>query len=142
MLRVISAISEKQSNENIALYAAMIMPHLVLSRTTSEPDATRNKTTTRRLRMWLNGEIGEFFKEAEALQKRTTNQTPTIGETPPAKSCDNTYVVASSENNQPYHPVIFDRIQSGAIRRAGMKTRKPRTLGCGCQRMAALDIQF
>ena len=72
MDRLLSAISEKQSNENIALYAAMLMPHLVLSRTTSEPDASRNKTTTRRLRMWLNGEIEELFKEAEALQKRTT----------------------------------------------------------------------
>ena len=67
---VLSAISEKQSNENIALYAAMLMLHLVLSTTTSEPDATRNKTTTRRLRLWLNGEIEELFKEPEALPKR------------------------------------------------------------------------
>ena len=72
MDRVLSAISEKQSNENIVLYAAMLMPYLVLSMTTSEPDATRNKTTTGRLRMWLNGEIEDLFKEAEALQKRTT----------------------------------------------------------------------
>ena len=41
---------------------------------------------------------------------------------PPAKSCDDTYVVASSEKIPPYHPVIFDRKQAGAIRRAGMKT--------------------
>ena len=40
----------------------------------------------------------------------------------PGKSCDDTYVVPSSENIPPYHPVIFDRIQAGAIRRAGMKT--------------------
>ena len=33
---------------------------------------------------------------------------------PPAKGCDDTYVVASSENIPPYHPVIFDRIQAGA----------------------------
>ena len=71
MDRVLAAIAEKQSNENTALYAAMLMPHLVLARTTSEPDASRNKTTTRRLRMWLNGEIEELFKKAEALQKRT-----------------------------------------------------------------------
>ena len=50
----------------------MLMPHLVLAKTTSEPDASRNKTTTRRLRMWLIVEIEELFKEAEALQKRTT----------------------------------------------------------------------
>ena len=41
---------------------------------------------------------------------------------PPAKSCDDAYVVASSGNNLPYHPVIFDRIQAGAIRRSGMNT--------------------
>ena len=75
MERVLAAIAEKQSNEDIALYAAMLMPHLVLARTTSEQDASRNKRTTRRLRMGLNGEI-EIFKEAEALQKR--NQNPTI----------------------------------------------------------------
>ena len=72
MDRILAAIAEKQSNENIALYAAMLMPHLVLARTTSEPDASRNKTTTRRLKMWLNGEIEQLFKEAEAVQKRTT----------------------------------------------------------------------
>ena len=71
MDRVIAVIAEKERNENIALYAAMLTFHLVLARTTSEPDASRTKTTTRRLRMWLNGEIGELFKEAEALQKRT-----------------------------------------------------------------------
>ena len=49
------------------------MPLLVLARTTSEQDASRNKRTTRRLRMWLNGEIEEIFKEAEALQKRNQN---------------------------------------------------------------------
>ena len=65
MDRVLAAIAEKQSNENIALNAAMLMPHLVLARTTSEKDASRNKTTTRRL-----NRCG--FKEAEALQKRTT----------------------------------------------------------------------
>ena len=50
----------------------MLMPHLVLARTASEPDASRNKTTTGGLKMWLNGEIEHLFKEAEALQKRTT----------------------------------------------------------------------
>ena len=65
MDRVLAAIAEKQSNENIALNAAMLMPHLVLARTTSEQDASRNKTATRRL-----NRCG--FKEAEALQKRTT----------------------------------------------------------------------
>ena len=172
MDRILAAIAEKQSNENIALYAAMLMPHLVLARTTSEPDASRNKTTTRRLKMWLNGEIEQLFKEAEAVQKRTTksksnNRTRDMfrdfdahmsagkisnalrsvndcekggvlslsekidnktvfdilkDKHPPPKSCDDAYVVASSGNNLPYHPVIFDRIQAGAIRRAGMKT--------------------
>ena len=48
------------------------MPHLVLASTTSEPDASRNKTTSRRLRMWLNGKIEEVFKE-----QRQRNQYPT-----------------------------------------------------------------
>ena len=72
MDRILAAFAVKQSNENIALYAAMLMPHLVLARTTSELDASRNETTTRRLKMWLNVEIEQLFKEAEASQKRTT----------------------------------------------------------------------
>ena len=72
MDRVLAAIADKQSIENLALYATMLKPHLVLAKTTSAPVASRNKTTTRRLRMWLSGEIEERFKEAGALQKRTT----------------------------------------------------------------------
>ena len=72
MDRVLAVIAQEQSNENTALYAAMLIPHLVIARTTSEPDASRNKTTTRRLKMWLNGENEQLFKEAEALQKQKT----------------------------------------------------------------------
>ena len=71
MDRVLAAMAEKQSNENIALYAAFLMPLLVLATTTFEPDTSRNKMTTRQLRMWLNVESEKLFKEAEALHKRT-----------------------------------------------------------------------
>ena len=64
---VLAAMAQKQNDENIASFAAMLMTHLVLTRPTAEPDASRNKTTTRRLRMLLNGETEDFFKEAEAL---------------------------------------------------------------------------
>ena len=53
---VLAAIAEKQRKENIALYAAMLMPQLRLARIASEPDQSRNKTT-KRLKVSLNGEI-------------------------------------------------------------------------------------
>ena len=69
---LMTPLAENSSKANIALYAAMLFPHLILARTSSEPDTSRNQVTTRRLRMWLTGEIEELFHEAEALQKRST----------------------------------------------------------------------
>ena len=45
--------------------------HLILARTSSEPDRSRNQITTR-LRMCLTGEIEELFHKTEAIRKRST----------------------------------------------------------------------
>ena len=69
---LMTLFAENSSKANIALYAAMLLPHLILARTSSEPDTSQNQVTTRRLRMWLTGETEVLFLEAEVLQKRST----------------------------------------------------------------------
>ena len=66
---LLTPFAENSSKANIALYAAMLFPHLILARTSSEPKTSRNQLTTRRL---MTGEIEELFHEAEAIQKRST----------------------------------------------------------------------
>ena len=68
-------IAENTENAHVAFYAAMLLPHLILARTNSEPEVSRNKVMARRLTMWLNGEIEPLFNEAEALQKRLRKST-------------------------------------------------------------------
>ena len=97
MDRVLAAIAEKQSIENLALYAAMLMPHLVLAKTTSGPDASRNKTTTSRLRMWLNGEIEERFKKQKHCRNEQRNQNPTIEQDICYETSMHTYPLGNSQ---------------------------------------------
>ena len=46
------------------------MPHLILARTKTDTDTSNNKTITRKLNSWLQGDIKSQFSEAKALQTR------------------------------------------------------------------------
>ena len=73
---IITAFVDKTEFSFIALKAAMVMPHLVLTRPKDETDGSLSKTLTRRMDQWLNAEFGELFQEAKALQQR---QKKTLG---------------------------------------------------------------
>ena len=57
-------------NAKVALTAAMLMPHLILARTKTDTDTSNNKTITRRLNSWVQGDMKSLFSEAKALQTR------------------------------------------------------------------------
>ena len=169
---LLKPIAENSQHSPLSFYVALLLPHLVLARTTSDPDTSRNKVIARRLSMWLNGEIEPLFHEAEALQKRMpkskskhqkdefknfdvnmtsgkiSNALRCINDAdkggvlslteiingksvldilkekdPPPGPCHDQYITQASRETPPYHPVIFDRIQAGAVQRAAMRTQ-------------------
>ena len=54
--------------------AAMILPHLLLSKTKSETNGSNSKTLSRRIILWKQGILDDFFTEAKALPIRHPNQ--------------------------------------------------------------------
>ena len=50
--------------------AAMVLPHLILARTTDRRDGSIDKLLQKRLQLWINGDFDNFFAESHALQKR------------------------------------------------------------------------
>ena len=68
-------VAEKKSNEETALYASMLMPHLVLARTRTDREQSIGKTLERRLHAWLRCDFEALFTEAKALQQRAPTRT-------------------------------------------------------------------
>ena len=64
------AENEKSRNSNVALYFAMVMPHLVLARTKEKRETSIGKTIQRRTEAWLSCEFEAFLNEAKAVQQR------------------------------------------------------------------------
>ena len=62
-------------NSDVALYAACIMPHLVLPKTKTEIDGSISKIIGRRLKQWTSGKIEDLLEEPTALQRRLTKTT-------------------------------------------------------------------
>ena len=50
--------------------AALVLPHLILARTTDLRDGSVNKLLQKRLQLWINGDFDKLFEESHALQKR------------------------------------------------------------------------
>ena len=68
-------VAERKSNEETALYASMLMPHLVLARTRTDREQSIGKTLERRLHAWLRCDFEALFNEAKALQQRAPTRT-------------------------------------------------------------------
>ena len=68
-------VAEKKSNEETALYASMLMPHLVLARTRTDREQSIGKTLERRLHAWLRCDFEALFTEAKALQQRAPTRS-------------------------------------------------------------------
>ena len=63
-------VAEEWRNSNVALYYAMVMPHMVLARTKENRETSTGKTIQRRMEAWLSCEFEALFNEAKALQLR------------------------------------------------------------------------
>ena len=72
---LLSPIANNSCNSDVALYAACIMPHLVLPKTKTEIDGSISKIIGRRLKQWNSGKIEDLLEEATALQRRLTRTT-------------------------------------------------------------------
>ena len=67
---IFDEVAEKSRNPNVALYFAMVMPHLVLARRKEKRETFIGKTIHRRMEAWLSCEFEALFNEAKALQLR------------------------------------------------------------------------
>ena len=65
---------EETPNSNVAMKAAMILPHLLLPKTKSETNGSNSTTLSRRIILWKQGLLDELFIEAKALQIRHPKQ--------------------------------------------------------------------
>ena len=63
-------VAKKLRNSNVALYYAMVMPHLLLARTKEKRETSTGKTIQRQMEAWLSCEFEALFNEAKALQLR------------------------------------------------------------------------
>ena len=70
MLKEILSANLNDSNAETALYRAMVIPHLILTRTRKEDDTSNNKTVEGRLYQWLKSDIEFLFPEAKSIQQR------------------------------------------------------------------------
>ena len=61
------SLVQETSNSNVAMKTAMILPHLLLPKTKSETNGSNSKTLSRRIILWKQGLLDEFFTVAEAL---------------------------------------------------------------------------
>ena len=57
---ILSSTIDHNEKNKTAIYAAMVMPHLILARTKSSNDGSINKTVSRRLDQWIKGEYEEL----------------------------------------------------------------------------------
>ena len=62
------SLVEETPNSNVAMKAAMILPHLLLPKTKSESNRSNSKTLSRRIILWKQGLLDKLFTEAKALQ--------------------------------------------------------------------------
>ena len=60
----------KQKHHEVSIKAAMVLPHLILARTTDRRDGSVNKLLQKRLQLLVNGHFDKLFEESHALQKR------------------------------------------------------------------------
>ena len=68
------SLVEKTPNSNVAMKAAMILPHLLLPKTKSETNGSNSKTLSRRIILWKQGLLDKLFTESKALQIRHPKQ--------------------------------------------------------------------
>ena len=68
------SLVEETPNSNVAMKAAMILPHLLLPKTKSETKGSNSKSLSRRIILWKHGLLYEIFTEAKALQVRYPKQ--------------------------------------------------------------------
>lgn len=70
-------ITEASQNEDKALLAMMILPHLTLAQTKTQVDGSLNKTLNRRLDSWQLFDLDTLVNEARALQKKKPSSRQT-----------------------------------------------------------------
>ena len=68
------SLVEETPNSNFAMKAAMIVTHLLLPKTKSETNGSNCKTLSRRIILWKQSLLDEFFTDAKALQIRHLKQ--------------------------------------------------------------------
>ena len=68
------SLVEETPNSNVAMKAAMILLHLLLSKTKSETNGSHSKTLSGRIILWKQGLLDEFSIEAKALQIKHPKQ--------------------------------------------------------------------
>ena len=68
------SLVEETPNSNVAMKAAMILPHLLLLKTKSKTNGSNSKTLSRRIVLWKQDLLDEIFTEAKALQIRHSKQ--------------------------------------------------------------------
>ena len=176
----------------MSMKAALVLPYLILARTTDRREGSVNKLLQKRLELWISGDFDKLFEESHALKKRNRtkrkllfNETKELnrqmnpgkvansirrfqneqnggvrdlqekinGETvlqilkskhPLTQPYDPALIVDDSPNTLPYLPLIFDRIEAHAIRRAALKTSggHGRTICSRCLGMAPVSNGF
>ena len=80
MNNLLAPLANNSCNSDMAMYAALILPHLVLSKTKTEVDGSISKIIGRRLKQWNSGQIEELFEEAKAIQLRLVKNNKNIDE--------------------------------------------------------------
>ena len=68
------SLVEETPISNVAIKAAMILPHLLLPKTKSETIGSNSKTLSCRIILWKQGLLDEIFTEAKTLQIRHPKQ--------------------------------------------------------------------
>ena len=81
MSTLVRSWTNKTAKRCYALKALMIMPTLLLQRTSKKTKSSENKETLkRRLQLWKNNQIGELLHECRTLQNRLPKGQPKLDE--------------------------------------------------------------
>ena len=78
MIRLVNSWTYKSNLETIALKALMIMPGLLLQKTSLNSKSKENsETLKRRLSLWKNGQLDQLMFEGKTIQDRLQNNDRT-----------------------------------------------------------------
>ena len=61
-------LAENTKHHGMSMQAAMVLPDLILARTTDRRDGSLNKLQQKRLQLWINVDFDKLFEESHVLQ--------------------------------------------------------------------------